>query len=400
MWSLLGYGISFPLAFLSSTLAARVLGPGGRGELAAMMALPMLLPYLSMLGGGHAVTYFTARRPDAVGRYLGTAAAAGLAASFVIAAIAWPFQSRVLWSFDASVRTSGLLFLFFVPVNTLFALPYAAFQGLGRFAEFNFIRVFPQIVYVGVLGLAWLLEQRASSFVVDSYLLGSVLLGVPIAWALYFKRASRRLSADWDSACEMGGYGMYSMLSNLPAMANRNIDQIFIAALLPSRDLGWYAVAATWGSLLTPVVSAVGSVLFHRLAGSGEVSAQTQLRRHASLAAVVIVAASAVLYALTPFAVPVLFGVPFTPAVEPCRILVLAGAFLAFNIILSDGLRGLGRPRVIAVAESAALLLTLGGLIPALRVWGIQGAAWLSLMSYALAGAIMAWALWRDLKPT
>ncbi len=399
MWSLAGYGISFPLAFLSSTLAARVLGPGGRGELAAMMALPMLLPYLSMLGGGHAVTYYTARRPDAVGRYLGTAAAAGIAASVIVGVIAWPFQSRLLGSFDAAVRASGLFFLLFVPVNTLFALPYAAFQGLGRFAEFNFIRVFPQIVYVAALGLAWLLGRRASAFVVDSYLLMSALIGVPIAWGLYFKRIRRSLSADRSTAREMSGYGLYSMLSNLPTTANRNIDQIFIAALLPSRELGWYAVAATWGSLLTPVVSAVGSVLFPRLAGSGEISAHPQLRRQAALAAVAIIAASALLYALTPLAVPLLFGAPFKPAVEPGRILVMAGAFLAFNIILSDALRGLGRPRVIAAAETVALALTLGGLIPALRERGILGAAWLSLLSYASAGAVMALALWRDSKP-
>lgn len=388
--SLFGYGATFILGLASSTLAARALGPGGRGELAAMLALPMLLPYLATLGGGQAVIYYSARRPEAVGRYLGTAVAAGLAASIALAMLAAPLQARILASFEEPVRRAGFLFLAFVPVNILFGLPFAAFQGLGRFAEFNLLRMMPQVVYVGVLAWVWSHGERTSARTVMEYLAASAAISVPVAWAVYARRGGWRLSADRGTLRETASYGLYSMLSSLPATANRNIDQMFIAAMLPADKLGWYAVAATWGSLLSPVVSAIGSVVFPRLAGNGDSHARAHFSVVLRRSTFLIVTATTLLIVLAPVVIPTLFGVSFAPAVAPCRVLALAGAFLAFNIVLSDGLRGLGRPSVVAVAETAALAVTLGGIVPALRFGGILGAAWLSLASYATGSVILA----------
>ena len=56
------------LGFLTSTLAARLLGPAGRGELAAVWSIPNLLAVLGGLGMGEASLYFAAKQPGATRR--------------------------------------------------------------------------------------------------------------------------------------------------------------------------------------------------------------------------------------------------------------------------------------------------------------------------------------------
>ncbi len=392
-WSLLGYGLTFPLAFGSSALAARALGPVGRGELSAILALPMLLPCLAILGGGYSTTYFTARRPHAVGRYLGTAVVLGLGASIVVCILAWPIQEYVLRSFDVSVRRAGLLFLMFVPFNILFALPASSFQGLQLFAAFNALRIMPQVLYFVVLASAWWLGVGEAGWIARVYLTVCGLFAVPVAWLTYAVLLRRNVSVDMDTVRETASYGLYSMLSNLPTTANRNIDQLFIAAMLPAADLGWYAVSASWGSLLAPVMFAIGSNLFPRLAGASADDARSHFAVVLKWSLFLIAGATLSLLAATPIVIPLVFGEAFAPAVQPARVLVLAGAFLALNIVLEDGMRGLGRLKVLMVAQVSALAVTLIGLPLALRQSGIMGAAWLSLVSYATVTVILVGAL-------
>lgn len=389
MWSFLGYGLTFPLAFGSSAIAARALGPDGRGALSAMLVLPMLLPYLAMLGAGHATTYFTARSPKDAGRYLGTAAALGLAASVLVCLAAWPFQAYVLRSFDEPVRHAGMLFLLFVPLNILFALPATTFQGLQSFAAFNVLRIMPQILYFAVLAAAWRLDIGVAGWVARVYLALCAAIAVPAAWLAYAALVGRPVTADAATVREISSYSFFSMLSNLPTTANRSVDQLFIAAMLPADDLGWYAVAASWGSLLAPVMYAIGSILFPRLAGASLVDARSHFGVVLKWSIALIAGATLVLLALTPWAIPLVFGGSFAPAVRPAQVLVLAGAFLAINIVLEDGLRGLGQLKVMMVAQLGALVVTLVGLPMALRHGGIMGAAWLSFASYAVASIVL-----------
>lgn len=395
IWSLIGYGLTLPLAFGSSALAARTLGPDGRGALAAILVLPMLLPYLAALGAAQSTIFFTARRPQDVGRYLGTAVVLGVAASFAVCLAAWPLQAYVLRSFDSPVRHAGLLFLLFVPVNIIFSMPSSAFQGLQSFAAFNALRIMPQFLYLAVLAAAWQLGLGEAGWIARIYLALCGVIAVPAAWLTYAVFVRKPVSADMRTVRETASYGFYSMSSNLPTTANRNVDQLFIAAMLPAADLGWYAVSASWGSLLAPVMYAIGSNLFPRLAGASADDAWRHFSFVLKWSFVLIAGSTLFLLALTPIIIPLVFGEAFTPAIRPARVLVVAGAFLAGNIVLEDGLRGLGRLKVLMFAQVAALAVTLIGLPLALRRDGIMGAAWLSLASYATASIILVGALSR-----
>ena len=66
------------LNFASGTLAARLLGPTGRGELAAIQTWAGFLATVATLGLTEAVVLFCAREPNRAGRYISSAVVLGL----------------------------------------------------------------------------------------------------------------------------------------------------------------------------------------------------------------------------------------------------------------------------------------------------------------------------------
>ena len=61
------------LGLVTGILAARLLGPVGRGELAAIQTWPSVMATIAMLGLPEAVVYFSAKEREQSGRYLGSA---------------------------------------------------------------------------------------------------------------------------------------------------------------------------------------------------------------------------------------------------------------------------------------------------------------------------------------
>jgi Na+-driven multidrug efflux pump len=57
--------------------------------------------------------------------------------------------------------------------------------------------------------------------------------------------------------------------------------------------------------------------------------------------------------------------------------------------ILSDALRGLGYPLIRSLAEIVGLCVTVVGLLIALPLYGINGAAWVSVIAYSVVVAIL-----------
>jgi O-antigen/teichoic acid export membrane protein len=77
-------------------------------------------------------------------------------------------------------------------------------------------------------------------------------------------------------------------------------------------------------------------------------------------------------------------------------VLVPAGAILAWAGIAEEGLRGLGHPTIVLVAESVAAVVTLASLPVLLHFFGIMGAAVASLLGYTTIAVFAASAISRS----
>jgi O-antigen/teichoic acid export membrane protein len=372
-------------------LSARLLGPEGRGELAAIQTWPTVLATFAMLGLDSAVVYWTSRDRDHGARHLATALAMIGMAAFVAIGAGWMLMPVLLHAQTDAVIGAARLFLVMIPIYALIGLPYQMLRALGAWRLWNILRVAPAAVWLAVLllvayaGRTWATPTRLSV----AFLLSHVWLVVPV-WIVTRRYVPGPLRIDPTLYRPMLRYGVPDMLTLLPRMLNQRLDQLLMAALLDRRTLGLYVVAVAWSSAASPLLSSIGPVLFPTLSATLDRERQLAwLRRVIRVTVVAALALTAAAFVLTPMALPFLFGSAFRAAVPAALVLVIANGVSAVNLVLADGLRGLGRTRTLLVSEIAGLAVTAVMLWALLRPFGATGAAVTSLVAYATVSVVL-----------
>lgn len=371
------------LGLLTGVLAARLLGPLGRGELAAIQTWPSFIATVATLGLADALVFFSAREPDRAGRYMGSAMALALLSSLPFMAVGYLAMPLFLSAQSSEVVAAARWYLLLVPIFALVGMPYHPLQGRNDLAVWNALRITPNIGWLGVLIVAWLLGRKQPGFVAVSYLATLAMLFFPVIYTVS-RRVPGPFWPDFSKGGHMLRYGLPSMLSSVPQMLNLRLDQMLMAALLPAQTLGLYVVAVAWSSVVQPLLSALGAVLFPRVASEQTPSQQSRIFAQGSrLGALLSFMIALVVMVFTPLAVPLFFGAEFTAAIPAALVLVVAGGVTGLNLVMEEGLRGLGHPTSVMWAEFGGLAVTAISLLILLRPLEIMGAAVASLLGYS-----------------
>lgn len=377
---------------VTGILAARLLGPNGRGELAVVQMLPTLLASLAMLGMPEALTYWVARDRERGATLLTSATLVCVAGSLVAAPLGYVLIGAVL---EGDVVDESRQYLALLAVFPLVHLAHHPLRSLGRFMAWNAFRLAPGLGWLVLLLIHRLGDRPRPADLAMQYLLVLTALIVPTILV-----ARRRIGIGAPSRAatrRLLAFGLPAAATTVPQALNLRLDQVLIAAVLPAEDLGLYVAAVAWSGAVSPVVSAMGSVLLPRVASADDAAERRRLigqsGRIGTLLAVVL---AVPLVAVTPIAVPVLFGSAFSSAVPSALVLVGANVMLTVAYILGEATRGLNAPGRVLVAEVAGLLATVIGLVVTLPSIGIMGAAVSSVLGYAVVLATLAVGLSRS----
>jgi len=373
------------LGVFTGVVAARLLGPKGRGELAAIQAWPSALAVLALLGTSEAVLYFCAREPRRRAEYLGAALLIGTVGALVFSLAGFFAMPWLLASQSPAIVWGARVFLFQIWLYLLISMPAEVLRAGGHFVAWNILRICPMLVWVGIFVVAWLTGVRRAVPLASAYIaVGWLLLGPAI---VLLRRNGFSLARPRRiEVAETLKFGLPAVSTFMPRMLNLRLDQILMAGLLPPAALGQYVVAVAWSGAGTPLIHGLSSVIVPKLAGrSGEGAAGSELlARAARLGTLVAALLAFALMVLAPMGIPFFFGLRFGESIRAAKILAIAGGVAGLNMVLSEGIRGMGRPASVLRAELAALVVTAGGLWLLLRPLGIYGAALVSLIAYAV----------------
>jgi len=367
------------MLLVSGPLSARILGVTGRGYFALIVLFPTVLVVFGGLGLPLAVTYHVARRPGIAERLVRS-----LRSAFLI-------QVAVLTAVDAvavvalsvgrpGVLRAGLAALPVVPAMLAHAYGLAVLQGQLSFARFNILRTGPPALYA--IGLVPI-------FVLGD---GDELLAVATCWSLAYAVSAaltvskaRRVANSFTTrddgqplpgVNDMRRFGMRSVLGSVSPVEMLPIDQALVALVLSPTALGLYVTALALASLPRLVSHSVGVVAYPAVASQPNPTAAVRaaLRYNVVNVALTVVAV-VVLESVVGWALPLLFGADFRPAVPAARVAIVGGALFGLRRVLSDTLRGLGNGRSGSTAEVVTFVVFAVVLIPATQVGGIVGAA-------------------------
>src|SRR5262249_7986731 len=194
---------------------------------------------------------------------------------------------------------------------------------------------------------------------------------------------------------EMLKYGVPLAAASIPFTLNVRLDQMLMAALLPARSLGIYVVAVSWSGTVPPLLLAIGTVLFPRIATADTSDRARLLGQGTRISVFVALLLVLGIAALTPFAIPILFGKAFSASVMVGMVLVFAAGVLGMNIVFEEGLRGIGQTALVFWGEAAGLVVTTIMLILLLRPLGIIGAGIASFLGYLCTGVVLLFGICR-----
>lgn len=362
------------LTVFSGPLVARMLGPGGRGDLVMVTVISIMAAHLASTSLTNAVASVVARRQGGARDVLGPLLYRWAAASCIPALVA--AAAVVVLIGDAPHLPLLAIETFLV---TLFGcwlnLLRAMLQGEHAVRSVNSSRIAFSSVYVAaVVGLFVVDRVGSAAYVVPCQLLAQVVALVISARSL--QPADPAHPDDHSGAArEVYQFARQAYVSSLGTTDLLGLDHVLVGLLLGNAELGLYAVAVSATTLPGIVVTGLSSTLLPRMSARTPEDAAAVMRRWFSAGAAISLAIVIGIELIIAPALRIFFGDPFVPATTPARLLVIASALSGMRFLIAAAAQAQGNARRASLVD----LLSGGVLIVALtvgaRTIGLEGAA-------------------------
>jgi O-antigen/teichoic acid export membrane protein len=359
---------------VSGVLAARLLGPEGRGSFALLVLFPTVLFQLGSLGLPVALTYFIASERRAAAALLAVVAVPAVAQAIVLVLIHFALIAVVFGAGDEDVRRSGLITLAIVPSALASQYGLAVLQGYQRFVAFNALRILPAILYSAavaalfVMGVGDLVAVTAG-FVIAN-IASAIITGILAARLISAQRVQAR-----QSLRELLRFGLKALVGAFSPIQTFRLDQAVVGLLLSPVALGHYVVGLSFTNLPHLLGQSIGAIAYPRIAASAPAARPRLLLTFALMCVAASFAVSAPLILLADRIIPFFFGSEFVEAVPVARVLLVGTFFLSAARVMSDALRGAGFPGAGSIAEVVSWLWLVPALFLLAPLWGPVGVA-------------------------
>lgn len=375
------------LTVVQGIIIARLLGPVGRGEYAAVILWPSVFGAIGIFGTNIALARAAARttRHDGVIRTsILLAVLTGTLAS-VACYLALPHLLP-----EASRHLLGLsrLFVAFILLNHLSLNVVAVDQGAGNFKRFNLTRMLQYPVYLAFLVAMWVWNVREIRWAVVGFLVATAtvvvvrlllsLKDMPLRGPLYSPRRTLRESVR---------FGLVGAAQPLYLHA----DKAILLWLLGAENLGLYVVALSASTAIGSITTSTAMVTFTAAAQAGPGEGFERIARTFRISALLWLLFGGILALAMGLLLPLVYGGQFAAAVNPARLLIVGSAFGGLATLLDQAMRGQGRPLAGLEARIAGLVAILAAGIILARYFGLLGMCLAFTGGQAVCLAIFIW---------
>jgi O-antigen/teichoic acid export membrane protein len=198
-----------------------------------------------------------------------------------------------------------------------------------------------------------------------------------------------RFRLPWQESRELMRFGRWISVSNMVTFIETQIDSLVIGRFLGAAPLGYYQVALQFTSPCSRLGTHIGGVLFPAMSKLDLDAARRQvLLSGLETLSTTLVPLAFFATALAEPLVGIVLGPQWGPAVPMLQVLVWAAVARTLSSCTAPLLMSIGRPRKLAEAQLAKLLI-LGILIYLLlQSWGAVGVAWAMTVSCVIAAAL------------
>lgn len=388
--TLVGNSFAPLAAFATAPILAHALGVDGRGALAAATAPFLLATTAATLGIPEALTYTIARSPSVVRRASRNGMLV-LLTTGLLAVAAVLLAAPLLSAGDRGLAALMVL----ATVGLVPALCLGAARGVAAGLH-RWDLVARERAVASLLRLAAIAGLAAAGHLTPLTATLTIALSPVLAGAAYLPL--RRVVWDGDArdgpgpgaaaparAAGLLHYGSRVWVGSLSGVLLARMDQLLMAPLAGTFELGLYAVAVNVGEVPLVVNSAVRDVVFSADAGD---RSDGRLTTAARLSSVAVAVSALVLAATLPLWVEVVFGAEFAPAVPVAWVLLAAVALGMPGSVAGAALSARGRPGLRSASLLVASVVNVALVLVLVPAHGALGAAAATLAGSVLAGTL------------
>lgn len=378
-------------------LAARLLLPEGRGELAAIMLWPGILAEIGILGLSDALLYYAAKGGAAPRQLFASAALPLAGLSVVLILIGIAIVPLVHHDDSAAVQAIAVWYMSYIAIYYVGLLAFAMFQGHLDLLAWNWLRILVPLGYLAfILVLAAADVTTVAGFAAAN--LATHLVAALVGLWVMARRGWLGFEPRRALARSLVVYGFKVHVGEVLNSLRQRLDQALVALLLPAADLGLYVVALTMANAPMFLVATVANVAFPKMSQQATAGGRTEVfGRYLRLALVIAVLIAVGLLAVAHWVLPLLFGEAFRPAVPILQVLLLGLPAHALKIMLMQALKAWDRSLVISRGELAGVVVAASAMLVLLPRFAILGAAIAVVLAQFAAALWMGASLRREL---
>jgi len=182
-------------------------------------------------------------------------------------------------------------------------------------------------------------------------------------------------------------FSKWMLMNNIVGYLKERLSIFFIGRLHGAGPLGLFEISYTFAHLPTTELSApINRALlpgFAKIANDKQ-ALNDSYTNSVKILAIFALPAAAGIFAIAPYMVPVVLGEKWLGATPLLEILAINGALLLFHSNMCNLLIAIGHPKLVAKLNAIYVVIILIALL-ALTKYGVQGAAYATLLATALA---------------
>ncbi|HUP71164.1 MAG TPA: lipopolysaccharide biosynthesis protein [Acidimicrobiales bacterium] len=384
--------LSYALGAAGSVLIARALGPAGRGRYYLPVTVATVAYYLGSLGIERAQFRLWSRREASPGELVTSGAylAAGLGALAVT--VTWVVYALARSSLLPDVRGVELtIAVSTVPLQIHALLVTGVLIAAGKLALVNRAALLAAVAQTAGLLALFVLDRLT---VVSVLLLYALSITVPWLVMLGGLRgvARVRLPVPWSLMGRQLRLGLQQTPYIVGNFLNLRIDVFLVARFAGVAGVGLYSVAVALAELVWLVSDSVVASVAERQANAPEPEAVDVTLRAMRMCLLVSISSAAILGAVAPLVVPLVYGDRFGPAARVVWSLVPAVATMALWRAAAPLVTRFAHPGFQSAVATAAVVLNVAANVVLLPELGLVGAGIASSLSYGLGAFVVgAW---------
>ena len=379
----------FAFSLVSSIIIARSLGPAGKGLYSFLILLPTLIATVINMGINSANVYFIGQKTFSVHKILTNAffysilVGSGFAIILVLSTVLYNIISLKNFPIFYVLMVSPMIILLLIIDNINYT--FLAHRQIMIFSLIRFLRVF---IYVFILIWFYFFSSLSVLQAIVANIIGLLFATLLGAFFLNKRIYLRKVGFDILIFKEIIGFGYKQHLGSIFQFLNYRVDMFIVLALLSQGDLGLYSISVIIAETVWYLPNSIGQILYAKISSEKNELANKFTPLVCRTIIILIMFCCVIIYALSDIIIPVLFSSSFSASVLPLKLLLPGVIFLSISKIIGSDLSGRGFPQYSTIASGVSLIVTVIFDLLFIPIYGINGAAVASSLSY-MANAVV-----------